>query len=376
MSRGRLVAMLVAALLTLSAALFFATQRNRTPDSHGGALLPALAHELNTVTSLSVLKGSATPTVTIHKQGERWTVAQRGDYPADVAKLRKLLLALSDATIREQKTSNPANYSLIGVEDPTVAGASGAQLNLLAQDGAHGLIVGKTVAEGSFVRRAGEATSYIVEQGISFDAEPRYWIDSKLIDVPTAQIQSITVKPAAAPGYSVHRIAAANSAAANSAAANSTAGTSGPANEGFALDAIPAGRTAADPQLLAPSPTAFSSLSVDDVAAAADIDFSMPSIATLTLSDGNVLTFTGATIGDKRWIQVAASKDAALSAKTAGRAFQIAAYRYDAIFRPLEQLLVPKPTANASANASAKAPARPMAPVAAPKKLAPAPTPW
>ncbi len=366
MSRGRLVAMLVAALLTLSAALYFATQRNRTPDSHGGALLPTLAHELNTVTALSILKGSATPTVTIHKQGERWTVAQRGDYPADVAKLRKLLLALSDATIREQKTSNPANYSLIGVEDPTVAGASGAQLNLLAQDGAHGLIVGKTVAEGSFVRRAGEATSYIVEQGISFDTEPRFWIDSKLIDVPAAQIQSITVKPAAAPGYTVQRIAAAKSVA-----ANGTAGTSGPANEGFALDAVPAGRTAADPQLLAPSPTAFSSLSVDDVAAPAEIDFSMPSIATLTLSDGNVVTFTGAAIGDKRWIQVAASKDAALSAKTAGRAFQIAAYRYDAIFRPLEQLLVPKPTANASANASAK----PMTPVAAPKKLAPARTP-
>jgi hypothetical protein len=365
MSRGRLVVMLMVALLTLSAALFFATQRNRSPDPHGGALLPALASELNTVTALSVLKGSATPTVTIHKQGEQWSVAQRGDYPADVAKLRKLLLALSEATIREQKTSNPENYSLIGVEDPTIAGATGAQLNLLAQDGAHALIVGKTVAEGSFVRRAGETSSYIVEPGISFDAEPRFWIDSKLIDIPAAQIQSITLKPAAGPGYTVHRIAAAKSAAA----------TSGPPNEGFVLDGLPAGRTAADPQLLAPSPTAFSSLSVDDVAAAGDIDFGMPSIATLSLSDGNILTFTGAAIGDKRWIQVLASKDAALTTKTAGRAFQIAAYRYDAIFRPLEQLLVPKPMAKASANASANAPAMPKAPAAAPKKLAPAPTP-
>ena len=36
-----------------------------------------------------------------------------------------------------------------------------------------------------------------------------------------------------------------------------------------------------------------------------------------------------------------ASKDAALNAKAAGRAFEIASYRFDAIFRPLEQLLVP-----------------------------------
>ena len=38
---------------------------------------------------------------------------------------------------------------------------------------------------------------------------------------------------------------------------------------------------------------------------------------TVTLSDGSVVTFTGAPIGDKHWIQVAATKDAALiSAKT------------------------------------------------------------
>jgi len=35
-----------------------------------------------------------------------------GELPADVAKLRKLLLSLSDAKIREEKTSDPAKYSI------------------------------------------------------------------------------------------------------------------------------------------------------------------------------------------------------------------------------------------------------------------------
>jgi hypothetical protein len=56
-----------------------------------------------------------------------------------------------------------------------------------------------------------------------------------------------------------------------------------------------------------------------------------------------VLTITGAVSGDKHWIQLQTSKDAALNAKAAGRAFEIAAYRFDGVFRPLEQLLVPKP---------------------------------
>ena len=124
MSRQQFIALLVVALVAISAALYLNTQRNVSREVHGLPLLPALASDLNTVTSLSVLKGSTTPSVTVHKQGEQWTVAERANYPADVSKLRKLLLALSDAKIREEKTSDPANYSIIGVEDPTKPGAT------------------------------------------------------------------------------------------------------------------------------------------------------------------------------------------------------------------------------------------------------------
>ncbi|HMD28512.1 MAG TPA: DUF4340 domain-containing protein, partial [Steroidobacteraceae bacterium] len=292
--------------------------------------------------------GSASATVTIHKQGEQWTVAQRANYPADVSKLRKLLLTLSDAKIREEKTSNPASYSIIGVDDPTHSGANGAQIEVTAHDGKHAVIVGKPAAEGSFVRRLGENISYIVEPAISVEAEPRFWIEPKLLDLPAGKIDGIEAKPAGGPNYSVHRVAAPAPAAAPTTApatANSAniTNTIAPASN-FELTGVPSGRKAADSQQLAPSPATFGGLTADDVAAAGDLDFSKPSIVTVTMSDGNIVTFTGATIGDKRWIQVTATKDAALTAKTAGRAFEIPAYRFEAIFKPLEQLLLPKPT--------------------------------
>jgi hypothetical protein len=320
MSRQRFIALMVAALVAISGALYLSTQRNLPRDPHGLALLPSLAGELNTVTALSVRKGGTAPTVTLHKQGEPWTVAERADYPADVPKLRKLLLSLSEARIREEKTSNPENYSIIGVEDPAQPGATGAQIEVTAQDGKHAVIVGKSAGEGNFVRRAAEKTSYAVEPGISFEAEPRYWIDTHLLDIAADKIQRVETKPATGAAYAVHRVA-----------------------DKFVLEGVPSGRQAADPQTLAPSPAHFSNLNIEDVAAAGDIDFSKPSSVTVTLTDGSVITFTGAIIGDKRWIQVTAPKDASLSAKTNGRAFEIAAYRYDGIFRALEQLLVPKP---------------------------------
>ena len=392
MSRQRFITLIVAALVAISAALYFSTQRNaqRTDsrDVQGLPLLPSLASELNTVSSLSVLKGSPTPVVTVHKQGEQWTVAERANYPADVSKLRKLLLALSDAKIREEKTSDPANYSIIGVEDPTKPGATGAQIELIAKQGKQDVIVGKPVEQGNFVRRVGEKSSYIVEPGISFEAEPRFWIDTRLLDISADKIQSIQFKPETGPTYTVRRVTEPKpDEGKKSASTESTAATAptvptapaAPAAEAsskFVLEGVPSGRQAADSNALAPSPTTFSNLNDDDVSALGDIDFSKPSTVTLALSDGSVITLTGAAVGEKRWIQVAAPKDAALSAKTNGRAFEIASYRYDQIFKPLEQLLVPKPAPSAKPALQGAKPA-PLGTSASPgaKKPAAAPKP-
>jgi hypothetical protein len=116
-----------------------------------------------------------------------------------------------------------------------------------------------------------------------------------------------------------------------------------PSNDAFTLDGVPAGRKPLESAALAASSNTLGALNADDVTQASSIDFSQASQATITLTDGTVVTLTGTVVGDKHWIQVTDSKDAALTAKTAGRAFDIAPYRYDGIFKPLEQLLVPKP---------------------------------
>jgi Domain of unknown function (DUF4340) len=364
MSKQRFTALLIAAVLAISGALYLSAQRNAQRETQGAALLPSLAGELNSVTSLSVRRGSATPTVTVHEKDGRWTVAERGDYPADVSKLHKLLQALSEAKIVEQKTSKRTSFAIIGVEDPGLPGAAGAEISITAQNGKHAVIIGKPIGQGNFARRSNEETSYSVEPAISFETEPRYWIDSKLIDIAAAAIQSVEIKPSAQPAYTVRR---------------GKAGAAANAADTFTLEGVPPGRKAADPASLAPSPTALSALTADDVTPVSDVDFSKATVATVTLADGNVLTVTGATVGDKHWIQLQASKDAALDAKTAGRAFEIAAYRFDAIFRPLEQLLVPKApppgAAKSTASPDAAGPNPASSPVPTPKKKPlPAPT--
>jgi Domain of unknown function (DUF4340) len=334
MSRGRFTALLIAALIVLAAALYAGSRRNTgQPSAEGTPFLPQLANALGTVSEIDLQKGAATPAVTLHRAGEQWTIAQRAGYPADASKVHKLLLSLADAKIVEEKTSDPANFALIGIDDPAKPGAAGTQITLITQDGKHSVIVGKPIGEGNFARRGGENRSFTVAPGITADVEPRAWIDSRLLDIPVAQIQSVAEKLAAAPGdkaaagsgYALHRLKA--------------------GEDGFALDGTPpAGRQLLDAKALAPSAGALSGLIADDVAAASSIDFSKSSQAIFTLTDGNVITVTGTAADDRHWIEVQSTKDAALNAKAQNRAFEVASYRFDAIFRPMEQLLVPKET--------------------------------
>ena len=61
MSRQRFIALLIAAVLAISGALYLSTERNLPRDPRGGALLPALAGEMNTVSAVTVRRASATP---------------------------------------------------------------------------------------------------------------------------------------------------------------------------------------------------------------------------------------------------------------------------------------------------------------------------
>ena len=370
MSRQRFFALLIAALVVLSGAFYLSSKRNHSAPAEGSALLPALSGGVASVTSVSVKKGGGA-SVTVHKVGEQWTVVERADYPADVSKLRKLLMALRDAKIVEKKTSNPASFSAIGVEDPAQPGAISSEITITAAAGALSVIVGKAAGEGNFVRRAEENQSYTVEPSITFETEPRFWIDTKLFSLQSAQILSEQVKPNDGPAYTLHRASVANgnatatatsAAAGGAAAAPASASTpvaTPAADQPFVLDAVPTGRKALEAPVLASTASAATDLTAEDVAPVADVDFKQSSTAILTLSDGAVITLTGTVAGDKHWIQIAAAKDTALSTKPQGRAFQIASYRYDALFKPLEQMLAPKdvPAAAKGAPAPKAAPA-------------------
>lgn len=126
-------------------------------------------------------------------RGMHWGVEQRAGYPIDGTKLRKLLLSIAEAKIAEEKTSDPERYASLGVQD-LAAGAGGVRIEIDAPEPVN-LIVGKrgTSAQSNYVRRAGEPQSWLIDTAIDVPTAPEDWLRRDLLDVSADRLQSAAV---------------------------------------------------------------------------------------------------------------------------------------------------------------------------------------
>lgn len=286
-----------------------------------GTVLPLKQADLNAVTRLRIFKGDGSH-VTLTRDPTRWVVGERG-YAADTGQVRKLLLDLSSLQIEEQKTSDPSLYSKLGVEDPRGAQTTSTGVDIDLNARTLGLIVGKTSGTGSvYVRIAGSAQSLLASPQLTPDADPRHWLDRSILDIPAEQVNEVDVKPASGPQYSVKH---------------------------GAVSPIPKGRELADASSPQAQAGALVGLQLDDVRKAAA--HAVAAQATFRTNDGLILALAGIQEGETRYISVAVTASAAaaqaraqqLNARLTGWEFELPGYRYDTLFRPLEQLLKPLP---------------------------------
>ena len=334
MIRPAQVAALIVAGIALAGAGVWLVSRHGaagTPEAPAKVLQLTPA-ALNSVTRLRIFKGDGSH-ATLKHDGARWIVTER-DYPADTGQVRKLLLDLADLQTEEQKTADPALYSKLGVEDPTGVPATSTGLDIDLNGKTQHLIVGKTSGTGSvYVRVAGHVDSLLASPQLTPDADPRHWLERSLLDVSPDQVTAIDIKVQGTPDYSIKRSAAAAD---------------------WVVSPIPKGRKLADPAAPASQAAALAGLQLDDVRKVGTVAAGAQAI--FQTHDGLSLTIAGIKDGELRYITVVASATAPaaqgqardLNARVAGWEFELPGYRYDALFRPLEQLLVPKQPASSA----------------------------
>src|SRR5581483_7230396 len=187
-----------AAIVALAAAI--AINVSRRPESEANekpkALLPELHDHVNDVNQITLTGAEGKTLATLKRTGDAWNVVEKANYPADLAKIREFLIKLDQATILEQKTSNPKLYAELGVDDVKDKDAKGVLVELAGLPQPVKLIVGNyngAGGGGTFVRRDGDAQSWLAKGNIAVAKNTADWEMRDLADIPSNRLKSVTL---------------------------------------------------------------------------------------------------------------------------------------------------------------------------------------
>jgi hypothetical protein len=390
----------LAAVAVVTAALalvaFAANNQWSTGPAGGAKLIPSLADEIRSVTGLEVRQGDDVATLERASNGT-WTLKSRGGYPVDIAKVRTLLVGLSQAELAEPKTSRPDRYAALELEDPAQKGAKSHLVRLLGADGKalSEVVLGKKRVEGygtdrtggTYVRKPGDPQTWLANVELEAPVATKDWVKTSALSLDSAKIARVSIEIPGEPPLKIERQAA----EAKGPAPIKDAKADAKATKTAAKDATPAAKdakatdkapekadaktdTKADTKVkpaAAPGKLAFvgfpaegkklkdASAAESIVRAVASIDLddvrkleatptgATVSTVTVETADGMTVTLRLRKDGDAQWLSVAATggegdaKKAAeeITARTQGWAFKIPSYKAEAILKKRSDLV-------------------------------------
>lgn len=239
------------ALALLALALWLGESRKPSQQAaEEGPLVPGLEDRLNTLERIRVQPAGG-EAITLERIEDSWSVANKQGYPADLGKLRELLLGLAQAQRVEPKTAVAMSYPVLGVQDVDAEGASNVQVSLEGAGQTVAVILGQNNprGDGTYVRLKGEAQSWLVDRNLAAEKSLSGWLKRDLIDIAGNRIAEVEVQ---LPQGDEIRIEA------------------NPGGEGdFRIANLPAGREAASAYVADATANLLSGLRIDDVQPAA-----------------------------------------------------------------------------------------------------------
>jgi hypothetical protein len=340
-----LVLALIGAIALLGGWYFGVQQQAPLDTATPGRLaFPDLARRLPEAERVELIHGGKT--LAIVRKDNAWLLPDRASYPVQTDKLHELLAGLTELRLTEPRTSDPAQYSRLGVEDPNDPAAGATLLRVADGTGAPlaELIIGHSLTrrEGPdtiFVRRPSEAQSWLAEGKLSAATDPMQWINPEILNVDAAKIASATVTRDEKALSFVRK------------------------DGKFQLSKPPAD-TKLDEDKLDGVARALENVTLQDVHASSEQPGARQAESRFITSDGMTITADVSKDGEALWAHFSAqgegpSKDAAdaLNAKLSPWAFQIGSWKEAALMPTLDSLKQAEPPASPAAGSPAPSPA-------------------
>ena len=190
---------LIAAAVIALAAAWYINSSNAPQTGVSAQAQPVLSelHEhVNDVNAITLTGAGDKVLVTLKRGADGWSIAEKSGYPADLAKIREFLIKLDQATLTEAKTSNPKLYGELGVDDVKDAKSTGVLVTLGGLAKPLAIIIGNyngAGGGGTFVRRAGEAQSWLAGGNLTAAKTITDWEQRNLADIASTRLHSVTL---------------------------------------------------------------------------------------------------------------------------------------------------------------------------------------
>ena len=305
----------------------------------GGKLFPALSDNLGKVVRIEVQQGEQK--LALEKENALWGLKDRSGYPVEFAKIRPLIVGLSEAKLLEAKTRRPDRFAALDLEDPAAKGTKARLVRLLDEKGQAlaEVVVGKKRVEsvgsgksGTYVRRPGDPQTWLADAELPAPVVAKDWVKTNILSLDSAKFASVTVEVPGEPPLRIER----------------EGGT--PEGKLAVAGFPPEGRKLKEENAADTLARAVASIDLEDVRKLDAPKGELAGSAKIEGKDQPVVTLTFRKDGDGTWLSLTATSDGEakkaadeITARTKGWEYKIPDFKVTSILKKRADLLEAPP---------------------------------
>lgn len=172
-----------------------------TIPSDGDHAFGRLAKDLNAAAAIEITSSAAE--FTIVKTAEGWGMKDRANYPVHFEKVKGALVGLAELTLLEAKTSDPARYERLQVEEPESAESNAVRFAVKDAEG--GVIASGVIGKpnpslfgdtggGTYLRRDDEAQSWLAKGEVRLGRTLNDWLVRDIVNVQAEDVKRAVIR--------------------------------------------------------------------------------------------------------------------------------------------------------------------------------------
>ncbi|MCK5877390.1 MAG: DUF4340 domain-containing protein [Candidatus Marithrix sp.] len=269
-----------------------------------GKLFPKLATTIDQVKIVNMKTNTETITMT-RDENWNWRMREKHDYPIEANKVNNLLLAMTELTILDAKTSNPEFYAKIGVDDESTQDSQSTLLTLQTDSDTTlaNIIIGNSqvakidsTRNEIYVRKPDDKQAWLVLGKLSVEEKLIDWLERQIVNIDNNKVHQINISNGEE--FSIFKAT--------------------PDDDEFQLAALPVNAKIKMPYVLKNIATTLSNLEFDDVIAADTLELDPKITAVFTTFDGLEITMQITKLNEKNYATFTAkfNQEAVLVAST------------------------------------------------------------